>query len=125
MVEISDLDPSEVKAAFAQVNEEMYGNSAAEELNKHYNAGPIRDQNRPDDPDKYLGTALDKRASFDSRESVDAQDEGEGQDMDPMLRRTLDNYNNGYSNGGVSVDSEEGMRRKKDVEDQAQFIELT
>ena len=44
--------------------------------------------------------------------------------MDPMLQRTVDAYNEGYSNGGVDENSAEGMRRKREVEEQAMFIEL-
>ena len=44
--------------------------------------------------------------------------------MDPMLQRTVDSYNQGYSNGGVGLDSEEGMKRKKELEEQAHFVEL-
>ena len=68
-----EIDPSEVQSALAQVNEEMYGDQVhakrdsrdsigpmdSVDLDKHYNGAPI--QNRPDDPNKYLGTAVEKR----------------------------------------------------------------
>ena len=57
-------------------------------------------------------------------DEVDDEDLDEAKQMDPMLQRTVDAYNEGYSNGGVDENSAEGKRRKREIEEQAMFIEL-